>query len=209
MLDLVTIDAEGRPTKRRAVIDELASTMVDELKPFVDRRLLSTEAEGERTVVGVAHESFLVNWPPLKDEIDAQAAALRARRVVESAANDWAASGRDERTLLQGGQLAKASVDIGAELEPVTMSNANVSAGRNRRWHLPRWWPSHRRLVSRVELNDTGREFLEASIRSDRARRRRRRALVVGVIVILAAAAVTAGVGFLQPRTRGIKPRPI
>ena len=108
LLDLVTIDAEGRPTKRRAVINELSSTMVDEFKPFVDRRLLSTEAEGERTVVGVAHESFLVNWPPLKDEIDAQAAALRARRVVESAANDWAAGGRDERTLLQGGQLAKA-----------------------------------------------------------------------------------------------------
>ena len=93
LLDLVTIDEEGRPTKRRAVLDELSRTMVDELDPFVDARLLSTEAEGERTVVGVAHESFLMNWRPLKDEIDAQAAALRARRVVENAANDWVASG--------------------------------------------------------------------------------------------------------------------
>src|SRR5262245_7644470 len=65
LLDLVTIDEEGRPTKRRDVLDELSSTTVDKLKPFVDRRLLSTEAEGERTVVGAAHESFLVNWPPL------------------------------------------------------------------------------------------------------------------------------------------------
>ena len=57
----------------------------------MDRRLLSTEAEGERTFVGVAHEAFLVNWPPLKDEIDAQQTALRARRVVENEAADWAA----------------------------------------------------------------------------------------------------------------------
>lgn len=81
LLHLVTIDAEGRPTKRRAVLDELSDTIIDELEPFVDRRLVSTEAEGERTVIGVAHEAFLMNWPPLKDEIDAQAAALRARRV--------------------------------------------------------------------------------------------------------------------------------
>jgi WD40 repeat protein len=198
LLDLATIDAEGRPTKRRAVLDELSSTMVDELEPFVNRRLLSTEAEGERTVVGVAHEAFLVNWPPLKNEIDAQAAALRARRVVESAATDWAASGRDERTLLQGGQLAKVSVDIGAELEPVTTSKANGSSGRHRRWHPPTWWPSHRRLVSRVELNDTGREFLEASIRNDRARQRRRRMQVVAVIVILALIAGAAVLGFVR-----------
>ena len=131
LLDLVTIDAEGRPTKRRAVLDELSSTMVDELEPFVDRRLLSTEAEGERTVVGVAHEAFLVNWPPLKDEIDAHAAALRARRVVENAATDWAAGGRDDGALLQGGQLAKATVDIGAELEPVAKSDGSLSSGRN------------------------------------------------------------------------------
>ena len=52
--------------------------------------------------MSVAHEAFLVNWPPLKDEIDAQQTALRARRVVENAANDWEAGGRDEGALLQG-----------------------------------------------------------------------------------------------------------
>ena len=64
----------------------------------------------------MSHEAFLVHWPPLKDEIDAQRAALRARRVVENAANDWVASGRDEGALLHDRQLAKATVDTGAEL---------------------------------------------------------------------------------------------
>ena len=73
LLSLVTIDEQGRPTKRRVALDEFSSIIVDELEPFVARRLLSTEADGERTFVAVAHEAFLVNWPPLKDEIDAQA----------------------------------------------------------------------------------------------------------------------------------------
>ena len=58
------------------------------------------------------------------------------------------------------------------------------------------WLPTRRRLVTRVELNDTAREFLEASMRADRSRRLRRRMLVTGVIVVLAAAAVIAAVGF-------------
>jgi WD40 repeat protein len=197
LLDLVTIDVEGRPTKRRAVLDELSRTMVDELEPFVNRRLLSTEAEGERTVVGVAHESFLVNWPPLKDEIDAHAAALRARRVVENAANDWEASGRDEAALLHDRQLAKATVDIGAELEPVT-ADSGSSSGRKRSPTLQAWWPRHRRLVTRVDLNDTGRQFLVASIRSDRTRRRRRIIQVAAVTVVLAVIALVAVVRSVQ-----------
>ena len=118
LLDLVTIDGEGRPTKRRADVRDLSSTVMDELKPFVDRRLLSTEAEGERTSVGVAHEAFLVNWRPLKEQIDAQQNALRARRVVENEAADWVQGGRVPGLLLQGGKLTKAVVDIGAQLKP-------------------------------------------------------------------------------------------
>jgi len=143
LLNLVTIDEQGRPTKRRVPLDDFSSAVADELEPFVTRRLLSTEAEGARTFVGVSHEAFLVNWRPLKDEIDAQIAALRARRVVENAANDWVASGRDEGTLLQGRQLAKATVDTGAELEPVAKSDEDISARRKRGLRLPASWPAN------------------------------------------------------------------
>ena len=201
LLDLATIDAQGRPAKRRAVLDELSRTTVDELKPFVDRRLLSTEAEGERTVVGVAHEAFLVNWPPLKDEIDTQVAALRARRVVENAANDWVAGGRDEKTLLQGGQLTKAIVDTCAELKPVSKTDGHQSSAAERFAMQPKRRSSHRRLVTRVDLNEIGEQFLEASIRAGQARRRRRMIEVVTAIAILCSITVAAVLGFAAARS--------
>jgi len=186
LLNLVTIDEQGRPTKRRVALDELPSGTPALLQPFITGRLLSTEAQGERTIVTVAHEAFLMYWPPLKQEIEDEAIALRARRVVENAANDWVASDSAEGALLQGAQLAKATVDTGAKL-----------SGSDRRiplLNIAKWWSSPGRLVTRVKLNDAAQAFLEASIRADRARRRRRRMLVTGVITVLAAATVTAGV---------------
>lgn len=199
LLGLVTIDGEGRPTKRRADVRDLSSTVMDELKPFVDRRLLSTEAEGERTSVGVAHEAFLVNWRPLKEQIDAQQNALRARRVVENEAADWVQGGRVPGLLLQGGKLTKAVVDIGAELKPRD-SVGHQTSGPKRRLTVPRLGSSQPRLVTRVELNDAGSEFLEASIRDDRSRRLRRTIQVVAVVMILVVIAATALLGFVQAR---------
>ena len=193
LLGLVTIDEQGRPTKRSVSLDD-TSTARSELEPFISRRLLSTYTEGDRTLVAVVHEAFLANWPPLATEIDEQAAALRARRVVENAANDWVAGGRDDGALLQGGQLAKATVDTGAELTPVPR---DPSDGGRRLWSVERW-TKPRRLVTRVELDEIGHEFLEASMRTDRSRRLRRRTQVGAVIVVLALIAGAAVAGFLK-----------
>jgi WD40 repeat protein len=196
LLDLVAIDEQGQPTKRRVALDQLSAADATAVTPFIDRRLLSTQAEGERRFVGVAHEAFLVHWPPLKAEIDARVTALRARRVVENAANDWEASGHDKRALLPARLLAKATVDLGAELQPTTDGSGDAAPRRKRRITLPRWWPGHRRLVTRVDLNDTGRAFLDASIRSARSRRRRTLIGVIGVITVFAVVAAAAVWGF-------------
>ena len=184
LLNLVTINEQGRPTKRRAALDELPAKVADVLQPFIERRLLSTEAGAERTFVTVAHDAFLNNWAPLTDEIDAQVIALRARRVVENAANDWSATGRDDSALLQGKQLTKATVDIGANLESAPRPKAKLRPARQ--------------LVTRVELNDTGRDFLEASMRADRRRRLRLVVQVASVVLVLAIVAATAVVGFVR-----------
>ena len=191
LLSLVTIDEQGRPTKRRVALNDSASA-ADELEPFVARRLLSTEAEGERSFIAVAHEAFLVHWPPLKDQIDARVTALRARRVVENAAHDWVASGRDGGALLQGRQLTRASVDIGAEMEPISKDEPSQTHSLTEHLKSSRWWPGRRRLVTRVDLNEIGRDFLEASIRTDRSRRRRATIGVIGTVVVLALITVFA-----------------
>jgi WD40 repeat protein len=193
LLSLVTIDEAGRPTKRSGDVDEF-DTATKELEPFIDQRLLSTYTEGDRTFIGVAHEAFLVNWPPLAKEIDKQATALRARRVVENAASDWVAGGRDVTGLLTGRQLTKARVDTGAELEPVGPPDREAPAGPSRFFALSRWRPP-RALVTQVSLNDAAREFLDTSIRTDEAHRRRRRIQLAAVTVILTLAAVAAVAG--------------
>jgi hypothetical protein len=124
LLNLVTIDEQGRPTKRHVAHDDATAAL---LEPFIARRLLSTEAEGDRTFVAVAHEALLMYWPSLKAEIDAKVTALRERRVVENAAKDWNDGGRDARALLQGPQLAKAI----ANLQPVAKSDGRRSERRN------------------------------------------------------------------------------
>ena len=185
LLDLVTIDENGRPTKRRVAYEELSHLIADELDPFVARRLLSTYAEGERTFVTVAHEAFLMYWPPLKDEIDDDVTALRARRIVENAAQDWAAGGRDRGALLRGRQLTKLSVDIGAARK-VRRGRRTVHSGTdaNRLSTSSRLF-HRRRLATRVCLNDIGHEFLHRSIQANRARRARAIVAVVGVIALL------------------------
>jgi len=188
LLGLVAIDEQNRPTKRR---DAFSSAIAEELQPFVTRRLLTTEADGERTSISVAHEAFLVNWPPLKTEIDAQAAALRARKVVENDARDWVASGRDEAALMQGPKLAKAEAEL-------LTQNSDGAVLRTQRLRALPWWPHHRRLVPGVDLNDTGRDFLQASIRADQSRRRRLASLVIAVVLVLAITAAIAVVRSFQ-----------
>ena len=180
LLGLVQIDGQGRPTKRRGEFDDSVRELFE---PFLARRLLSTTADG--AFVSVTHEAFLLNWKPLKDEIDAQQTALRTRRGVENDGADWAAGGRDAGLLLKGPKLTKATVDIGAKLQPAPNSGG-PSPGLIRRFGLPRYRSGQRRLVTRVELNDTGREFLETSMRAEQSRRLRRKMLVIGVIVIAA-----------------------
>jgi WD40 repeat protein len=198
LLSLVTVDEQGRPTKRRVAFDEFASVIAAEFDPFVSRRLLSTEAVAEKTFIAVAHEAFLLNWPPLTVEIEAQAAALRARRVVENEAADWVAGGRDAGVLFRGGKLTKAVVDTGAELEVVRDNAGGQTSGPKRRFGFPGLASRQRRLVTRVELNDTGRQFLETSMRTDRVRRRRRVMQMASIIAILTLIAGAAVVGFFQ-----------
>ena len=186
LLNLVTIDEQGRPSKRRLILDG-SSDHEESLKPFLERRLLSTEVADKTTSITVSHDAFLVNWPPLNKEIDAKVIALRTRRVVETEARDWEANERDAAMLLQGPKLAKAIVDTGAEFEPVTGSEQSPLG---KWWHLrfATRWRRPRKLITGVDLDDTARDFLQASAEADRAKRRpvprRRRSAVFAVLVI-------------------------
>ena len=103
--------------------------------------------------------------------------------------------------LLQGGQLAKATVDTGAEMK-LANANRRSPGWTNRRSKVPNWWPGHRRLVTRVDLNRHRHEnSSEASMRADQRADGARPSQVVSVIAILAIMAVIAVVGFVRANT--------
>jgi WD40 repeat protein len=170
LLNLVTIDEEGRPSKRRLALEE-SSDHEETLKPFLERRLLSTEVVDKTTSITVSHDAFLVNWPPLHKEIDAKVIALRTRRVVENAARDWEANKRDAATLLKDPQLTKAKVDTGAEFE---VDRDGM------------------RLTTRVDLNDSARDFLTSSEKADRAEKARAKRKTVRVVALLSVITLAA-----------------
>jgi hypothetical protein len=117
LLRLVTVDEQGRPTRWRMRRDELSGQVLAELQPFVDRRLLITDTDNGQVVLGVAHEAFLSAWAPLSKAIDHAASALRARRAIEQAAEQWAEHGHPPARLWERGQLAAALTDTGAHLQ--------------------------------------------------------------------------------------------
>ncbi|MGH3822526.1 MAG: TIR domain-containing protein [Pseudonocardiaceae bacterium] len=173
LLRLVTVDEQGRPTRRRVVREELPEPVTQELDFFVTQRLVTTDSDNDSVVMAVAHEKFLTAWAPLAEAIQENVSALRARREIEQAATEWKTKGRLPARLWERGRLATALADTGAQLHGGDL------------------------VTDRVELNPTARDFLQASIRRDRLRRGR---AITVLSVLLVVAVVAAGVAIVQQR---------
>jgi hypothetical protein len=169
LLRLVTIDEQGRPARWRIPRGELSEPVRCELDAFVRRRLLTTDTDQGRVVVGVAHEAFLYAWAPLVQAIEENAAALRVRRAIEQAAAEWDDESRAPMRLWERRQLAAALADTAAHVQ--TRNDL---------------------VTDRVELSLTARAFLRASIRRDRVRRGRAFVVLSALLVAAVVAAVIA-----------------
>jgi WD40 repeat protein len=171
LLRLVAVDEKDQPTRLRVPQDELPEPILSELRPFVERRLLTSDSDQERPLIGVAHEAFLAAWPPLQNAIRLTAAGLRARGDVDRAAAQWERARRPASRLWVGGQLAAVLSETGARL---------------RRSEL---------ISERVELGPPARAFLRASLRHDRWLRWR---VITVLSVLLVVALLAAGYAINQ-----------
>jgi type II secretory pathway pseudopilin PulG len=196
LLRLVTVDEQGRPTRWRVPRNELPPAAAAELEPFVARRLLITDWGDDGPTVEVAHESFLTAWPPLSEAVTANSTALRARRAVERAAEEWAGDGRAPARLWERGQLASALADTGARHRAVREPAGSPSEARSSGRGLgPRMRLGRRPRVlvtDRVELSVRAREFLQASDWRDRRRRGRSTTILATLLVLALTAAAVA-----------------
>jgi TIR domain/WD domain, G-beta repeat len=126
---LAAVDTDGRLSGRRLAISEFDTDAARALEVFVEHRLLSSAAEergeqgqpgGER-VIGVAHESLLSAWPPLRSGLETRMEAMRGARSVEEAAKDWDNAGRSASHLWEAERLAAVPAALtGAEANLLT-----------------------------------------------------------------------------------------
>ncbi len=178
LLRLVSVDEQGRPTRRRIERADLPAVETAEQDAFVARRLLATDIHDGGVVIGVAHEAFLSAWPPLATVISDRTAALRARSALEPVAAEWEAAGRPAERLWERGQLAAVVAETGTR---------PVRSGLRTRGLA----------TSRVDMSPGAKDFLLASMRRDKVRRRAALTVLSG---LLAVALMAGGVALLGQR---------
>lgn len=172
LLQLVSVDADGRPTRHRLPLDGLHDRIHSTLAPFIAHRLLTVDATpGGPATIDIAHERLLADWSPLATAIDQRSDQLRLRSQADTAAADWDYHGRPPKRLwslaLAGEALAIFNSD---ELTPVTHAFLIDSRRRSRRRRTRIRAVFVGFLVGLVVLGVYGLQMRGAAEEGDRAR---------------------------------------
>jgi len=135
---LVSVDDDGRPSKRAALVAEVARSAVDRrlLERLVAARLCITDQHDGTAVVSFAHEALLRTWPRLRDWLAQEGAALQARDLLVAEAKRWEQHGKRRDWLVTASdRLAsiRTVIDADIPLPEVAREFAGESARRARR----------------------------------------------------------------------------
>jgi WD40 repeat protein/ABC-type branched-subunit amino acid transport system substrate-binding protein/DNA-binding SARP family transcriptional activator len=199
-VDLTELGEGTQDTRGRLAIAELARSPAEQqaiptvLHVLADARLVTLHEES----VEVAHEALIRAWPRLREWLNADRQAVRVRRQLLRAAQEWERLGRDLGSLYRGVQLAQAldwAGDHRAELGP--LEDAFLVAS-----HETAEQEANEREAQREREIDAARQLAEAEQRRADEQRRaasqlRQRAaflgVALGVAVIMAGVAVVFG----------------
>jgi formylglycine-generating enzyme required for sulfatase activity len=128
--ELVVVNSEGLPTRRRVRLADLSP----ELEPLADglikARLLTSEGQGADSTVSVAHEKLFQAWPILVHWIAEHQDDLRVLRQADIESREWEKSGHDLAYLWRVDRLKKLQ-EIVRRLDSPTLSE------RVRRYAVP------------------------------------------------------------------------
>ena len=117
MLELIRVEAGGRPTRRAVPRSQLRRAVSPKSWPAIMRAfggesgrgvpLLSFHHRGEEQWVELAHERLCSDWPTLQVWIAGRQRQLVLREELERIATSWHEQGRPDDSLLRGSQLAR------------------------------------------------------------------------------------------------------
>ncbi len=124
---LVQVKPGAQPARRTAALGELAPAGAADaravIRKLADGRLISTDEQGGRDFVTLAHERLIESWPWLSRLIEENREAIAIRNQIGDDAAQWLARGRDPGYVYTGGrldyardQLAKVSPPLRAPL---------------------------------------------------------------------------------------------
>jgi WD40 repeat protein len=183
----------NEPMRRVARWTDLPEAARPLINEFVAKRLLVKDERDGQTVVEVALESLLRQWPELEAWLHEDREALKAADEIERAANAWATHGSDPSRLISGAWLAEAETlavapgfrDLLAQaLDFLVASRRKETAEQDKERH---------RQEAALQAAREKQATAEQHAREQRRLNRRLKALVAVASVI----AIVAAVGFI------------
>jgi uncharacterized protein YjbI with pentapeptide repeats len=147
-LALVQVSEDSGDTRRRAVVSELIANDADEVRVwsiiyrFAEPRvrflvIFSDKQYGEMIeMIEVAHEALIRNWKQLKDWLNECREALRRKRKIEDAAEEWKYQKKSKDYLLQGRSLrdAREFMQATAANKEIALSSLAVELVKASHW---------------------------------------------------------------------------
>ncbi len=192
-LRLTELGEGTEDTRRRASFDELMSHEED---PNLIRTVLNRLAEARlitlgETIVEVAHEALIREWPTLREWLNQDREGLRLHRHLTETAHDWELLERDAGALYRGAHLAQARE--WADLHPKALNEgerAFLTASIDQEQHEERERAAQqqRELEATRKLAATERARAEEQAHSaNRLRMRNRVITAVGTTALILA----------------------
>lgn len=172
LLQLISVDTEGRPTRHRLTLDDINDRIRSTLAPFIAHRLLTVDATpGGSATIDIAHERLFADWCPLAKAIDQRSDQLRLRSQADTAAADWDHHGRPPKRLWSLPLAAEALAAFDSDnLTSVTRDFLIDSRRRGRRRLARIWTVFIGLLVALVVLVVYGLQMRGTAEEGDRVR---------------------------------------
>lgn len=108
-LEMVRISDEGTYARKVAHWENERLRPVHALlERFIDRRLLTSRAEGDFRLIEVAHEALFYSWAPLNNWLDEHRADILLTQEITREASTWDSNNHSSDFLWRGGRLQQA-----------------------------------------------------------------------------------------------------